>query len=412
MDCGKCGHSNRAEARFCEGCGASLERLCPSCGNAVTAQATFCDACGHSLSAKATPSEIQPPAAQAEETPSPATALEGERGQATGERRQATGERRQATVLFSDLSGYTAMNEKLDPEEVQDIMGRIKSEAVKIVEEHGGIVNQFVGDEVLALFGIPAAHKDDPRRAVQAALELHKLAKRVSPEVEERIGAPLRMHTGINTGLIVTNLRDTRDGTYGITGDTVNTGARLKVLAKDDTILVSPDTQREIAPYFETTALEARELKGKGQPMAPFRIVGEMRGQKVGQQGFVGRQAELRQFASVIEACLESGQGQAVYVRGEAGIGKTHFVEECRRIAVKGGFACHSGLTLDFGIGKGRDAIRAIVRSMLGIAPGSGKEIRRAAAQRAIAGGLLGAETEPYLNDLLDYHQPPEWRAI
>ncbi|MCZ6556583.1 MAG: AAA family ATPase, partial [SAR324 cluster bacterium] len=204
----------------------------------------------------------------------------------------------------------------------------------------------------------------------------------------------------------------TRDGTYGITGDTVNTGARLKVLAKDDTILVSPDTQREIAAYFETTALEARELKGKGQPMAPFRIVGEMRGQKVGQQGFVGRQAELRQFASVIEACLESGQGQAVYVRGEAGIGKTHFVEECRRIAVKGGFACHSGLTLDFGIGKGRDAIRAIVRSMLGIAPGSGKEIRRAAAQQAIAGGLLTAEMEPYLNDLLDYQQPPEWRAI
>ena len=149
--------------------------------------------------------------------------------------------------MFSDLSGYTAMNEKLDPEEVEGIMSRIKAEAVKIVEGQGGIVNQFVGDEVLALFGIPTAHKDDPRRAVRAALELHKLARRISAEVEEKIGRPLRLHTGINTGLIVTNLRDTRDGTFGITGDTVNIGARLKVLAHDDQILISQETQRLIA---------------------------------------------------------------------------------------------------------------------------------------------------------------------
>jgi len=226
MGCSQCQNDNPPDARFCEQCGAPLESPCPACQAPLSAGARFCKACGHDLS-----TALHPEAAAA--APSPETA--------------PSGERRQATILFSDLSGYTAMNERMDPEEVEGIMGRIKAEAVKIVEEHGGIVNQFVGDEVLALFGIPTAHKDDPRRAVRAALELHKLARRISPEAEGKIGRPLRLHTGINTGLIVTNLRDTRDGTYGITGDTVNTGARLKSIAEDDQILVSPETQRQIA---------------------------------------------------------------------------------------------------------------------------------------------------------------------
>ena len=91
---------------------------------------------------------------------------------------QSEGERRQATILFSDLSGYTAMNEKLDPEEVQELMNRIKAKSIRIVEHHEGIVNQFVGDEILALFGIPNAHEDDPIRAVNAAQpEIDTLAK-------------------------------------------------------------------------------------------------------------------------------------------------------------------------------------------------------------------------------------------
>ena len=134
------------------------------------------------------------------------------------------GERRHATVVFSDLSGYTMMGATLDPEEVEGITSRIKEKAVQIVEGHGGIVNQFVGDEVLALFGIPTAHEDDPVRAVRAAIDLHALVRGMSPEVEDRIGRPLRLHTGINTGLIVTNVKDRRDGTFGITGDVVNTG--------------------------------------------------------------------------------------------------------------------------------------------------------------------------------------------
>ena len=100
------------------------------------------------------------------------------------------------------------MNERLDPEEVEAIMSRIKREAVNIVERHEGIVNQFVGDEVLALFGVPYAHEDDPVRAVQAAMDIHRLVRQMGHEIEERIDSLLRMHTGISTGLIVTHMRD------------------------------------------------------------------------------------------------------------------------------------------------------------------------------------------------------------
>ncbi|MCZ6532747.1 MAG: AAA family ATPase, partial [SAR324 cluster bacterium] len=239
-------------------------------------------------------------------------------------------------MLFSDLSGYTAMNEQLDPEDVEGVMSRIKVEAVRIVEAHEGIVNQFVGDEVLALFGIPTAHEDDPRRAVQAARELHELVREISPEVEHKIGRALRMHTGINTGLIVTNLRDSRDGTYGITGDTVNTGARLKAAAADDEILVSAETRQVMGMYFDTEPLPAQELKGKTASLTLYRVLAETkvdtRFEAAAQRGFTeftGRAAEMAALEAGLQKAL-AGQGQLVTISGEAGLGKSRLLHEFR----------------------------------------------------------------------------------
>ena len=216
MRCPRCQLENRGEAKFCNECGYKFELTCPKCRNFNRPESKFCDECGHDLSKPFVSNESLESSQQPDLPPD-----------TSGPTVLPEGERRQATVVFSDLSGYTAMNEQLDPEEVEGIMSRIKEEAVRIVESYGGSVNQFVGDEILALFGIPTAHEDDPLRAVKAALELHEMVRHTSPEVEGRIGKPLRMHTGINTGLIVTHLRDDRDGLFGITGKTVNTGARL-----------------------------------------------------------------------------------------------------------------------------------------------------------------------------------------
>ena len=249
-----------------------------------------------------------------------------------------SGERRQATVLFSDLSGYTAMTEKLDPEEVQTLMRRLKDRAVGIVEHHGGIVTQFVGDEVLALFGIPLAHEDDPVRAVRAGQEIHALARELSPEVEAKIGRPLIMHTGINTGLVLTSNADSRDGTIGVTGDTVNTGARLKALALDDAILLSPETARRVDAFVQLETLDAADLKGKQASLTPYKVIGKVSGQsrfeaasaQRGFTAFTGRDGEVAQLNLALERTA-NGEGQFVTVIGEAGAGKSRLIHEFRQ---------------------------------------------------------------------------------
>jgi predicted ATPase len=204
------------------------------------------------------------------------------------------------------------------------------------VESYGGIVNQFVGDEVLALFGIPTAHEDDPLRAVKATLEMHEMVRQMSPEVKDRIGKSLTMHTGINSGLIVTNLRDDRDGLYGITGETVNIGARLKSQAGSDNILVGAETQRLIAPYFETEALESIRMKGQTEPTTPYRIIGASKihsrfeaAEQKGLTTFTGREQELTTIFSCLEK-VNQGKGQFVTVVGEAGVGKSRLLYEFR----------------------------------------------------------------------------------
>lgn len=265
------------------------------------------------------------------------------------------GERRQATVLFSDLSGYTAMNERLDPEEVRAIVGRIKADAVGIVEGHGGIVNQFVGDEVMALFGVPQAHEDDPVRAVRAARDLHTLVRALSAEVEHKIGATLSLHSGISAGLIVTGTEDQRDGTFGVTGDAVNTGARLASHAAADTVLVSEEIQRIIADYFQTEPLAPVELKGKAARLTPYRVIGHTgiasRFQAAAQRGFTtyaGRKTELAMLNAGL-AKMRQGQGQFMTVMGEPGIGKSRLLFEFQYSVPRGEVSVLTGYCQSYG---------------------------------------------------------------
>ena len=148
------------------------------------------------------------------------------------------GERKHVTVMFSDLSGYTAMTEKLDPEEVKEIMDRIFGKISQVVVKYEGFIEKFVGDAVMAIFGVPKTHEDDPVRAIRAAREIHNLVKEISPSVEKTIGRPLSMHTGINTGLVVAKEIDFEKGTHGVLGDTINIASRISGLAKADEIIV------------------------------------------------------------------------------------------------------------------------------------------------------------------------------
>jgi len=325
MKCPNCQFDNPSDANFCNQCGGKLDSSCPQCGKKKPKGSKFCNQCGLSFDIQIDPSSRAQHSSRKDseiEMPKLVPASEGER--------------RQATIVFSDLSGYTLMNERLDPEDVEAIMSRIKIEAVNIVESHKGIVNQFVGDEVLALFGIPTTHEDDSIRAINAALEIHKLVSQISPEIERMTGAQLRMHTGISTGLVVTHTRDIRDGSYGITGDAVNIGARLAAIAKIDEILICPETHNVIEPFFETKALEALQVKGKTAPMIPYRVTGQSPVQtrfeaakNRGLTNFTGREHEFETLNSCLEKML-TGRGQFITVAGEAGFGKSRLIYEFR----------------------------------------------------------------------------------
>ena len=199
MKCPKCQFENREGAKFCLKCGEKLELNCPQCGKELPPLAEFCDECGQRLE-------------EVVEAEKAAPELEGER--------------KHVTVLFSDMSGYTAMSERLDPEDVKEITSRIFGRISKVIGKYEGFVEKFVGDAVMALFGVPKTHEDDPVRAIRAAREIHDLVEALSPELEERVGRPLSMHTGINTGLVVTGEVDMEKGTHGVAGDTINLACR------------------------------------------------------------------------------------------------------------------------------------------------------------------------------------------
>jgi class 3 adenylate cyclase/tetratricopeptide (TPR) repeat protein len=306
MDCPKCQFENRKEAKFCLQCGEKLELNCPQCGKELPLLAKFCDGCGQRLDEVVETEEIAP---------------------------EIEGERKHVTVLFSDLSGYTAMSEKLDPEEVKEITSRIFSEISQVIDKYEGFVEKFVGDAVMALLGVPKAHEDDPIRAIRVAREIHELVDALSPEIEKRIGQPISMHTGINTGLVVTGEVDMEKGTHGVAGDTINLASRLCSLGKAGEILVGPDTHRQAEGHFGFETLQPKAVKGKAEPVQVYRVlspkerpvtVHRLSGLRA---DLIGRKAEIAQLAEAVDG-LRAGKGRIFSICGDAGTGKSRLVEE------------------------------------------------------------------------------------
>ena len=311
MNCHACQHPLPPAAKFCTQCGTKQAVPCAACQQILTPDMRFCPHCGAArpVTGPLTP-EPPRPAPPPPQAPRPA---------------EAAGDRRVVTVLFTDVSGFTAMSEKLDPGEVTEIVNQFFAVLTEPIYRYGGVVDKYIGDAIMALFGAPIAHEDDPERAVRAAYEMQVAAARFAKDLQERTGIGLKVRIGINTGLVVAGAvggMQKRD--YTVMGETVNMAQRMESSAKPGKVLVTYETYRHASHAMEFLPLEPIMVKGKNEPVRVYEIVGPKAEATTRQElrHLIGRKAELKKLDDSFRRAAD-GVPQLVYLVGEAGIGKS-----------------------------------------------------------------------------------------
>lgn len=333
MACIGCGFELSPGFAFCPRCGRRQPTPCTACGFSCEADFAFCPRCGATLGPGVAAALPDGAAARAGSSPPPLASAEAPpsaRPDAPGE-----ADRRQVTVLFADVSGFTALAERLDPEEVRAFQNALFESLARAVARYDGFVEKFVGDAVMAVFGAPVAHEDDPERALRAALDMLERSARLSDQWAERLGRPVSLHIAVHTGPVVAgSFGVTAGAAYAVTGDTVNTTARL-LAAASGTILVSDATHALTRHRFAFEPAGKLELRGKSQPILVHRLLralAEPRSAR-GLAGhglvapMVGRTDELAQLLAAFDR-MQRGQAQVVSLVGEAGTGKSRLVAE------------------------------------------------------------------------------------
>jgi class 3 adenylate cyclase/tetratricopeptide (TPR) repeat protein len=265
--------------------------VCAECGRDNPADARFCNACGAALAAP-TPAQEQ---------------------------------RKTVTVLFTDVTGSTQLGERLDPESLRQVLARFFETARGVVERHGGTVEKFVGDAVMAVFGIPRLHEDDALRAVRAAADLADAVRALNETLERDYGTTLQLRTGINTGEVVTGTSERL-----ATGDAVNVAARLEQLAEPGEVLLGEPTVRLVRHTAQVENRPSATLKGKALPVAVFRLVSVSAAatSRPMDSPMVGRTGQLHQLSEAFAHSVRDGACNLFTLLGTAGVGKSRLVSE------------------------------------------------------------------------------------
>ena len=318
------------------------------------------------------------------------------------------GERRQVTVLFADISGYTKLSGELDAESTHGLLATYFDEVDAIIERFGGSVDKHIGDSVMAVFGAPVSHGNDPERALRAAAAIHD----AMPAVSKSVGRTVQVHIGVASGQVVASGVGANEA-YTVTGESVNLASRLTDKAGPNETLISETVMLAVEADCTTEDLGSLSLKGIVDPVRAFRVLELSRSEhRTNARPFVGRQVELQQLNALLTTTAETHMGHAVCLRGEAGIGKTRIAEEFENQASLQDFNCHRALVLDFGAGKGQDAIRSLTRSLLSLTSSSSEDQLRFAVESAVQNNILHKDQVVFLNDLLDLPQPREYRSL
>ncbi len=400
--CGKCGFENPAGVSVCNQCASPLARACPNCNFENPGNFKFCGNCGANLLSASTARSAAQETRQylASQIPS------GLAEKITSVGKQIEGERRTVTILFADITGFTTISEKLDPEEVYNLIDGTLKAFIDEIYKHEGTLDKIIGDGLMALFGAPVAHEDDPARACRAALGMQSALRRVNEELEPRLGVSLRIRIGINTGLVVVgSIGSDLRMDYTALGDTVNVASRLQSVAEPGTILVSRPVYEPAKPLFEYRELGSIRVKGRVEPVEIFELLnpkqkaGRVRGIAGLNAPMVGRDEELARLRKIIERLMRDKLGQIVLVTGDAGLGKSRLTAEFKNYVADKSVTVLEGACVSYGQSAYGVFLR-LLRSYFEITEEDPEEAVRDKIERAVRRVVQGDQA---ITDILPY---------
>ncbi len=446
MNCPNCQTANPEGARFCFNCGNALPQVCSNCGASLQPEARFCHNCGQPVQTAApAPGAVGDAAAaptpQIASPPRKSAKLERYIPKELLAKREAArssnlmeGERRVVTILFCDVKGSTQAAAQLDPEEWAEIINGAFEYMIQPIYRYEGTVARLQGDGLLAFFGAPIAHEDDPQRAVLSGLDIVAASREYGKEIVDRWGIEFKVRVGINTGLVVVGAvgSDLRVE-YTALGDAINLAARMEQNAEPGTVLVAEPTYKLTAPLFAFEKVEGLKVKGKDEPVTAYRALkakaepGSLRGIVGLEAPLIGRQAQLAVLSSAANEIMH-GRGMVVSVMGEAGLGKSRLIAEFHKSSqanedfdvhwlegralsyeTRTPFASFIDLFQDFfGLQPGEsdaDQYASIESRVEALLPGQGEETAPFIAS------LLGLELEGEAAERVRYLEPPQLRG-
>src|SRR5262245_28349899 len=297
MRCARCQQENPPTARFCNSCGAELERICAACRHNSPAGSRFCNGCGAPLGEVDT---TPPPRFASPEAYTPKHLVEKILTSKAG----LEGERKQVTVLFADLKGSMELLADRDPEEARKLLDPVLERMMAAIHRYEGTVNQVMGDGIMALFGAPLAHEDHAVRACYAALRMQEMVRRYADEARRAHGVTVQIRVGINSGdVVVRAIGSDLRMDYTAVGQTTHLAARMEQLAEPGTVLLTPATLGLAEGWIEVKSLGSVPVKGLAESVEVYELAGagpaRTRLQASATRGlsrFVGRDAEIAQL--------------------------------------------------------------------------------------------------------------------
>lgn len=316
--------------------------------------------------------------------------------------------RKTVTIVFSDLQGSTALGERLDSEALREVMSRYFDEMSGALELHGGTIEKYIGDAIMAVFGLPVVREDDALRAVRAAAEMKRRLAALNGELMSKWGVELRNRTGVNTGEVVAG--DPSTGQRLVTGDTVNTAARLEQAAPALEVLLGEPTYKLVRNAVEVEAVEPLQLKGKAENVPAYRLVSV---EELGQQErarprvFVGRDSDLDRLDTAYRDAVAEGTPRTVTILAEAGVGKSRLTEEFLA-SVENEALVLTGRCLPYGRGITFWALGEIARRAAGVTDDDSPSISLERITAVVSGDTEVAERVAAAVGLLERSFPLE----